>query len=57
MKVIDLESTFNTRDLSFLRLNECKSIKENRLIRSGHLHSLTENDINTLKKLNLRCFL
>ena len=54
MKVIDLESTFNTRDLSFLRLNECKSIKENRLIRSGHLHSLTENDINTLKKLNLR---
>ena len=48
MKVINLESTFNTRDLSSLKI-ENKRIKENRLIRSGHLHNLTENDVNTLK--------
>ena len=53
MKVINLESTFNTRDLSALKI-ENKRIKENRLIRSGHLHNLTENDVNTLKNLNLK---
>ena len=53
MKVINLESTFNTRDLSALKIDN-KRIKENRLIRSGHLHNLTENDVNTLKNLNLK---
>ena len=54
MKLINLESTFNTRDLSNFKSVDGRQIKENRLIRSGHLHNLTENDIETLKKHNLK---
>lgn len=54
MKVIKLESTFNTRDLSSFKTTDGKSIKENRLIRSGHLHTINENDIKTLKKHNVK---
>ena len=54
MKVIILESTFNTRDLSFFVTKDGRKIKENRLIRSGHLHNLSENDIKTLINHNLK---
>lgn len=54
MKVIKLESTFNTRDLSYYKTSDGKSIKENRLIRSGHLHTINENDIKTLKEHNVK---
>ena len=54
MKVINLEKTFNTRDLSFFTTSEGRKIKENRLIRSGHLHTISENDIETLKNHNLK---
>lgn len=54
MKVIDLDSTFNTRDLSSFTGADGRKIKENRLIRSGHLHSLSENDVKTLKNCNLK---
>ena len=54
MKVIILESTFNTRDLSFFVTKDGRKIKENRLIRSGHLHNLSENDIKTLTNHNLK---
>ena len=54
MKVIKLDSTFNTRDLSYYKTKDGKSIKENRLIRSGHLHTISENDITTLKEHNLK---
>ena len=54
MKVIKLDSTFNTRDLSFFKTKDGRSIKENRLIRSGHLHYATLNDIETLKKHNIK---
>ena len=50
MKVIKLDSTFNTRDLSYYKTKDGKSIKENRLIRSGHLHTITENDIKITRK-------
>ena len=54
MKVINLESTFNTRDLSFFVTKEGRKIKEDRLIRSGHLHTISKNDIKTLKSHNLK---
>ena len=54
MKIIKLESTFNTRDISSFKTIDGRSIKENRLIRSGHLHYATLNDIETLKKHNIK---
>lgn len=54
MKTITLESTFNTRDLSNFITVDGRQIKENRLIRSGHLHTLTDKDIQTLKNHNLK---
>lgn len=54
MKVIDLDYTFNTRDLCDFKNKEGLFIKENRLIRSGSLHKLSLNDIETLKQCNLK---
>ena len=54
MENIKLESTHNTRDISQLKTKEGYSIKKNKLIRSGSLIRLTNNDINTLKDLNLK---
>ena len=54
MEIIKLETTFNTRDLSNFTTIDNRRIKENRLIRSGHLHNLNENDIQTLKEHNLK---
>lgn len=54
MKIINLESTFNTRDLSSFTTKEGRKIKPNRLIRSGHLHNISKNDIKTLKSLNIK---
>lgn len=54
MKIIELESTFNTRDLSSFKTIDGRSIKENRLIRSGHLHTISDNDVETLKKHNVK---
>ena len=41
MKVINLDYTFNTRDLCDLKTNDGLYVKENRLIRSGSLHKLS----------------
>ena len=54
MKVINLDYTFNTRDLGGMKTTNNLKIKENRLIRSGSLHKLSDNDIKTLKKHNLK---
>ena len=54
MKIINLESTFNTRDLSNFKGYNGRAIKENKLIRSGHLSVLTDNDVTTLKNHDLK---
>lgn len=54
MKVINLDYTFNTRDLCDLKTNDGLYVKENRLIRSGSLHKLSPKDIETLKQSNLK---
>lgn len=45
---IPLEGIFNTRDLGGMETTDGKKIKPHRLIRSGELFNLTENDKNTL---------
>ena len=54
MENMKLESTHNTRDLSLLVTKEGYKIKPNKLIRSGSLIRLTENDIKILNDLNLK---
>lgn len=54
MKVIPLKYTFNTRDLGGLKAKDGKKIKFNKLFRSGSLHKLSDEDINTLKELNIK---
>ena len=54
MENMKLESTHNTRDLSLLVTKEGYKIKPNKLIRSGSLIRLTENDIKLLNDLNLK---
>lgn len=54
MKIISLDYTFNTRDLGGMKTTNGLKIKENKLIRSGSLHKLSNNDINTLNKHNLK---
>ena len=54
MKVVPLKYTFNTRDLGGLKGKDGKTIKYNKLYRSGSLHKLSDEDINTLKELNIK---
>lgn len=54
MENIKLESTHNTRDLCCLTTKDGYRIKANKLIRSGSLIRLTDNDIKTLKELGLQ---
>lgn len=54
MGKIELSYTFNTRDLAFMKTKDNLQIKPNKLIRSGSLHRLSSDDIDTLKKHNLK---
>lgn len=51
---IPLEGTFNTRDFGGYIGHEGKMVKWGVFYRSDALHKLTEQDVATLKKLNLR---
>lgn len=54
MEIINLDYTFNTRDLCDIKTTDGLYIKKNRLIRSGSLHKLSTKDIETLKNKDLR---
>ena len=54
MEIINLDYTFNTRDLCDIKTTDGLYIKKNRLIRSGSLHRLSAKDIETLKNKELK---
>lgn len=54
MEIINLTHTFNTRDLKGMKTTDNLKIKPNRLIRSGSLHKLSNEDIETLMNYNLK---
>ena len=54
MKVVSLKYTFNTRDLGGLKGKDGRLIKSNKLFRSGSLHKLSEEDIQTLINENIK---
>jgi len=54
MKTIELDYTFNTRDLGGMTTKDNLKIKPYKLIRSGSLHKLSQKDIETLKQHNLK---
>ena len=54
MEIINLDYTFNTRDLCDIKTTDGLYIKKNRLIRSGSLHKLSAKDIETLKNKELK---
>ena len=55
IKRIPLKSLNNTRDLGGIKTEDGRSIKHHRLIRSGELSKISEEDINVLKnEYNLR---
>ena len=51
--IIELSYQKNCRDLGGLKTLEGKTIKNKRLFRSGHLHRVSEHDIELLKDLKI----
>ena len=51
--IIELSYQKNCRDLGGLKTLEGKKIKNKRLFRSGHLHRVSEHDIELLKNLKI----
>ena len=51
--IIELSYQKNCRDLGGLKTLEGKKIKNKRLFRSGHLHRVSEQDIELLKNLKI----
>lgn len=54
MENINLSHTFNTRDLKGMKTTDNYKIKANKLIRSGSLHRLSNEDIEALRKHDLK---
>ncbi len=53
-RLIVLEGSFNTRDLGGYKTADGKTVKWNLVYRSDDLANLTNNDLNTLEKLNIK---
>lgn len=51
---IDLEGTFNLRDMGGYQTNDGKSVKWKKLFRSDDLHSLTKDDQKELEELDIQ---
>ena len=54
MRVINLDYTFNTRDIGGMKTTDGRTIAYNKLIRSGSLHKLSDKDQQTLINNNLK---
>ncbi|MFU0790012.1 tyrosine-protein phosphatase [Virgibacillus proomii] len=54
VQTIDLEGSFNFRDLGGYETKSGRKVKSGILFRSGNLQNLTQNDIITLKKIGIR---
>lgn len=54
IKILKLESTYNTRDLGGYKIFDGKATKYNVFLCSDNTHKLTEKDIETLKNYNVK---
>lgn len=54
LRILPLEGASNARDLGGLKTSDGRVVRRNRLIRSGALGQLTENDVDLLQALPLR---
>lgn len=52
-RLIDLDGTFNMRDMGGYRTNDGRSVKWNKLFRSDDLHTLSRTDQETLEALDI----
>lgn len=53
-KIIELEGTFNTRDIGGIKNRDGKTIRYNRMYRSDALNKLSEKDIDFFKEVGLK---
>lgn len=53
-RYINLDGTFNCRDIGGYRTADGHTVKCGRLLRSDSLHNLSDNDLSTLKKMGLK---